>query len=93
MRAIHDDQSLQGAPSFGGEAPGDYSSPVMPDQRNVLGIRRIDQRPHIIDQVRQRVVCDIVGSGGAKQGLHAASRRHRPVPKPAALGGNLFVRF
>src|SRR5205807_114849 len=37
----------------------------MPDQHDILGAGGIDQRRHIVHKMRQSVVCDLRGTGGA----------------------------
>ena len=41
------------------------SPPIMPNQHDTFGACGIDQRRHIVHKMRQSVVCDLRGPGGA----------------------------
>src|SRR5215469_3548691 len=72
-----------------GKAPRDHRPPIMPDQNDTLGLRGVDQRRHIVDKMRQSVVCDLRRPGGAPVSALingpdaiAHSREHRYLVPP-----------
>src|SRR6516164_7856342 len=65
IRAVHDHQPLQWVELLGGKAPGNHRPPIMPNQHDTLGACGINQRRHIVRKMRQSIVSDLRGPGGA----------------------------
>src|ERR1700747_726931 len=65
MRDVHDHQPIQWPALLGGKAPSDHRPPIMPNQHNALGVCGVNQRHHVVQKMRQSVVCDLCRPGGA----------------------------